>query len=471
MIVQCPGCASRYRVRAEKLPAAGGNIQCPNCRSIFPASHAPGGADGPLRTLPGSGIRAKTHSIPPPVPPTGAMGTDTASPAVAVGSKSPPSKDLTWKIRTPVGLVYDFPNIEALTSWLATRENVDGMVVSTDDGNTWHDIRNYPELESALPVATGKARPDMGSTSADTAVAEAMDAVLASRGATIPVPKPPIAQKTEKTTPPKPTPRRPEASTILEKPRRSSPAGSGLEPGKPGPRPTTRPTRPSSRPGPRPSLRRGKPAAAPKSAGTGTYIGLVVCLLVILAGVLQVTGAVDVAGALGLRNAPTPAAPVQTSDDAVATEQSQESTEADDEFVVVEPEYVSALLDDSDYLVDDTQFGSDAPSQVSTELVSRGIDPHDARITTLVNRAVLTAERGEVGEAIQLISGAAQISPNNSDLVCLLSDLHRRNGSLVEAEALSQQCSTLRAAQDTRSQQDVSEDDLFMHEPSALQTQ
>ena len=476
MIVQCPGCASRYRVRAEKLPAAGGNIQCPNCRSIFPASHAPGDIDSPLRTLPGSGVRAKTPSIPPPVPPT--VESDSSEPFSRIDTASgSTSAGHTWKIRTPVGLVYDFPNINALKGWLGTRENVDGMVASTDDGKTWHDIRNYAKLESTLPASLGRGRPEMSLASADTAVAEAMDAVLASRGATIPASNPPLVEKPDSPAVSKPAPRRPEASTILEKPRRSPPLVPGLEPGKPGPRPTARRPGPSARPGPRPSLRRGKPATTPKSAGVGTYVGLLVCMLVITAGVLQLTGAVDVAGVLGLRKTPPAATNTQRSEQTAATDESQESTPVDENVLVeTQPELVGSFASDSDYLVtatqfgtntqlgvDNTQFGQDAPSQDSAQLAARRIDPHEARITVLVNRAVETAQRGNIGEAIQLVSGAAQISPNNPDLVCLLSQLHRRNGATVEAEALSQQCLTLRSEQDTGSPDGNPEERFGMH--------
>ena len=139
----------------------------------------------------------------------------------------------------------------------------------------------------------------------------------------------------------------------------------------------------------------------------------------------------------------------------------------DSDYLVGDPQYGA---DSSPYGIDNTQFGMDAPSQSSVELAARGIDPHEARITVLVNRAIETAQRGNIGEAIQLVSGAAQISPNNTDLVCLLSELHRRNGATVEADALSQQCLTLRAAQDTGAPEENPERGLDMHEPSAQQT-
>ena len=35
MIIECPSCQARYRIREEKLPAEGGGIKCPNCANVF----------------------------------------------------------------------------------------------------------------------------------------------------------------------------------------------------------------------------------------------------------------------------------------------------------------------------------------------------------------------------------------------------------------------------------------------------
>ncbi|MCA9563255.1 MAG: zinc-ribbon domain-containing protein, partial [Myxococcales bacterium] len=52
MIVECPECTSRYRVREEKLPAGGGNIQCPGCGAVFPAQAAKGSENDLVADLP-----------------------------------------------------------------------------------------------------------------------------------------------------------------------------------------------------------------------------------------------------------------------------------------------------------------------------------------------------------------------------------------------------------------------------------
>ncbi len=37
MIVTCPSCASKYRVRDEAVPAGGAELECPSCKSMFVA--------------------------------------------------------------------------------------------------------------------------------------------------------------------------------------------------------------------------------------------------------------------------------------------------------------------------------------------------------------------------------------------------------------------------------------------------
>src|SRR5687768_2550387 len=40
MIVTCPGCGSKYRVRDEAVPAGGAELKCPSCQAVFVA-HPP----------------------------------------------------------------------------------------------------------------------------------------------------------------------------------------------------------------------------------------------------------------------------------------------------------------------------------------------------------------------------------------------------------------------------------------------
>lgn len=47
MIVDCPHCESRYRVREDRVPAGGGRVECPNCGEVFfiEAGEKEGGTD------------------------------------------------------------------------------------------------------------------------------------------------------------------------------------------------------------------------------------------------------------------------------------------------------------------------------------------------------------------------------------------------------------------------------------------
>src|ERR1700753_1988276 len=47
MIVTCPSCGSKYRVRDEAVPAAGASLKCPSCHAVFVA-HAPQHTDAEL---------------------------------------------------------------------------------------------------------------------------------------------------------------------------------------------------------------------------------------------------------------------------------------------------------------------------------------------------------------------------------------------------------------------------------------
>ncbi len=46
MIVTCPGCASKYRVRNEAVPQEGARMRCPKCETLFLAKPPPPGSAG-----------------------------------------------------------------------------------------------------------------------------------------------------------------------------------------------------------------------------------------------------------------------------------------------------------------------------------------------------------------------------------------------------------------------------------------
>ena len=61
MIVTCPSCASKYRVRDEAVPAGGAELECPSCKEVFIA-HPPRRDDPELAALADKMQRQKEHA-------------------------------------------------------------------------------------------------------------------------------------------------------------------------------------------------------------------------------------------------------------------------------------------------------------------------------------------------------------------------------------------------------------------------
>ncbi|MCC7070425.1 MAG: zinc-ribbon domain-containing protein [Deltaproteobacteria bacterium] len=92
MIVTCPGCSSKYRVRNESVPADGARMRCPKCETLFLARPPVDGSttsDDPssqYQQLAPQGARGSTGSF-APVPPTG--GGAQAAPVAGLGAPRP----------------------------------------------------------------------------------------------------------------------------------------------------------------------------------------------------------------------------------------------------------------------------------------------------------------------------------------------------------------------------------------------
>ena len=94
MIVTCPGCASKYRVANEAVPADGARMRCPKCETLFLAK-PPVGADvadhvstaptAALRPGPGAGLPGPGGAPSP----FGVAGSPTSPPTGAFGAPSP----------------------------------------------------------------------------------------------------------------------------------------------------------------------------------------------------------------------------------------------------------------------------------------------------------------------------------------------------------------------------------------------
>lgn len=137
MIIECPSCTSRYRIREDKLPEAGGNIKCPNCAHIF---FVPRVASA---SVSGAAPVAHETASGPPGPAESAAATVAA-----------PRASRRWKLKNPVGLVYDFQDTEQLRAWLKSRDSFQGFQVSDDAGASWKPVEGFDELADITP--TGK---------------------------------------------------------------------------------------------------------------------------------------------------------------------------------------------------------------------------------------------------------------------------------------------------------------------------
>jgi predicted Zn finger-like uncharacterized protein len=150
MIIQCPACTTRYRIRPEKLPADGGNIKCPSCAHVFHVS------------LDSAVVATTALFIPFASQPSGTPlpASDAASGAALLSTSVPvPSAGQRWKVKNDIGLIFDFTETDQLRRWLSSRESVAGLAASRDGGTTWLPLSEHPELSD---VQAGGRRTMMG---------------------------------------------------------------------------------------------------------------------------------------------------------------------------------------------------------------------------------------------------------------------------------------------------------------------
>ena len=145
MIIECPSCQARYRIREEKLPAEGGGIKCPNCAHVFFVT--PDGQLGETKKAdPSHGteynvaVRAAEAEI------EQARALAEAQIASVAPSDAGIKKAVSrWKVRN-AGLVFDFADIDSVKRWLANRESLDGVDASDDLGQTWSPVAAFDDL-------------------------------------------------------------------------------------------------------------------------------------------------------------------------------------------------------------------------------------------------------------------------------------------------------------------------------------
>ncbi|MBI1949005.1 MAG: zinc-ribbon domain-containing protein [Deltaproteobacteria bacterium] len=95
MIVTCPGCSSKYRVRNESVPADGARMRCPKCETLFLAKPPADGsttADDPsslYQQLAPQGARGNSGAFPPVLPQPSTTGHAPGAPGVGTAHRGP----------------------------------------------------------------------------------------------------------------------------------------------------------------------------------------------------------------------------------------------------------------------------------------------------------------------------------------------------------------------------------------------
>lgn len=146
MIIECPSCQARYRIREEKLPAEGGGIKCPNCAHVFIVT-----LDGQLADSKkadpahGTEYNVAVRAAEAEIEQARAQAESQTLSATAGADTGAKKAALRWKVRN-AGLVFDFADIDSLKRWLANRESLDGVDASDDLGQTWSPVAAFDDL-------------------------------------------------------------------------------------------------------------------------------------------------------------------------------------------------------------------------------------------------------------------------------------------------------------------------------------
>ena len=123
MVVTCEHCGARYRLDPSRIEGRGARITCPRCRHVFVVYQ--NSEDGEVATEAVAEER-----------PTDVHALDFKSVGIS-----------TWKVKTGIGLVYDFSDYKTLRKYLK-----EGRVSTSDslshDGDSWTPIGDITDLEA-----------------------------------------------------------------------------------------------------------------------------------------------------------------------------------------------------------------------------------------------------------------------------------------------------------------------------------
>jgi predicted Zn finger-like uncharacterized protein len=401
MIVTCPSCSSRYQLKKERLPSKSGHIKCPKCSHLFRVlieAEPEDNTDDQISEP--KAVPQKTTPLPPAITSTvpadkeekknAAPGTDVIKSRPGNLTDTPvkrtPSTGPAWKIKNTVGLIYDFQDLDSLVQWLSNRDKTDDLLISPDGAEPWLPIKSVEVVNIALA------------------------AVKASELTTEPETQPNIIlsaaqQDTNKSTTSEALPRLPPTQPVEDRPYK-----------------------------PRPNLgyNTGSIRLDSQHSGLAVYIGIAFTSAFLLLCLLQLIGWIDFQEMLGLRGK----IPLQPEVTITSSPVPDEVGEADRQ-APQEP-----VTPYNGHFPGQQRFDplGDIALEDSAQERRSGNNPNQLRIEAIKRQASQALNWGNIEMAIQLISSATQLAPNDSELVCLLADLHQRNSALTEAELLRVRC-------------------------------
>lgn len=280
MDVSCPRCKTEYEFDDARVPDTGVTVKCTSCNHVFRVRKK----SQPTMTtsMPAVQLSALQSQPPPSLPKVGDETIPAKSPQAAAAVRE-------WKVRQPSGNIFSFKELTTLQKWIVERK------VSRDDeisltGEAWKRLGNIAELASFFQIVDdAKKVHELEAMQQMNKVSTRPDAGAA------PPPPPPAAS--EESQPPRAPPAPPPAA--------SGPATAEVkkqltetlrEPGfvtlPPRPPPSEAPT---YKPPPLPIQERREVKPEPEAetirpAKKGSGAGMILGLLLVLAGLLGAAG-------------------------------------------------------------------------------------------------------------------------------------------------------------------------------------
>ena len=158
MVVTCEHCGARYRLDPARIQGRGARITCPRCRHVFVVYQDSEGGE------------VSTEAVVDERP-TDVHALDFKSVGIS-----------TWKVKTGIGLVYDFSDYKTLRKYLK-----EGRVSTSDslshDGDSWTPIGDISDLEAHFIDVFVSARSGIKETAKAEVAEEAAEMAAVDAGA------------------------------------------------------------------------------------------------------------------------------------------------------------------------------------------------------------------------------------------------------------------------------------------------